>query len=101
MLEQHGHHLILGLHVGFGQAQLGPQTVAPNEVGDRVLELGDDLAQGGLVGRCFEVQNGVDVDAELGGNAHGIVRRVSMNVVVDRCLGHPATLGRDSLRVSV
>ena len=42
MLEQHGDNLILGLHVGVGQTEFGPQAVAANEVSDRILEFGDD-----------------------------------------------------------
>ena len=63
--DDHVDHLIDGGDVGVGQTELVPQAVAPDEIGDRIFELGDDRPQRGRVGRVLAVDHDVGVDAEL------------------------------------
>ena len=55
VLHQQIDHLIRSGGVVVGQSELGPQVVAPDQVGHRVLELGDDRSQRLGVGRGLQV----------------------------------------------
>jgi hypothetical protein len=69
--------------VGISQAELLEQRVAANEVGGRVVELGDDRPQ--LVGGGWvrPVVDDLDVRSQLVCNRDRVARRVSIGVVVD------------------
>jgi hypothetical protein len=47
------------------QSELREQRVLPDQIGDRVLEDRDDRLQGLAIGRCLEVLDDVELDAEL------------------------------------
>ena len=66
-----------------GEAELGELGVTTDQVGHRVLELGDDGLERRPVGRGLLVQHDLGVDTQFLGNAHGIGRRVSIGVVED------------------
>ena len=93
MLDEHGYHLIGRRDVVIGEAELLPETVTTNQIGDRILEFRDDAAKRLLIGWGLAVEDDLKLDAKFLGNAHGIATTASMGVVVDRdahapCLAH-------------
>ena len=70
MLGEDGDDLVLGLHVGVGEALRLEVRVAADEVGHRVLEPADELAQGRVVERGLEVLDDLGVDAGQVGQAN-------------------------------
>ena len=84
MFDQQLHDLIDGCGIFFFEPQFLPHTVSAHQIGERVLKLGDDVTQCGLVGRILDVQNDLGVDAQFLSNAHGTDTAVSMLIVVNR-----------------
>jgi hypothetical protein len=54
----------LGVVVGI-EAELREQRVLPDQIGDRILEDGDDALQGLAIGRGLEVVDDVELDVQL------------------------------------
>jgi len=70
------------------QSELREQRVLPDQVGDRVLEDGDDSLEGLAIGRGLEVVDDVELDAQLTRRSESVLRGPSMTVVVDGDVGH-------------
>ena len=63
----------LGVVVGI-QAELREQRVLPDQIGDRVLEDGDDPLQGLAIGRGLEVVDDVELDVQLTRRRESVLR---------------------------
>jgi hypothetical protein len=88
MPQQQLDHGIGRLVVRVVQPKFRERRVLADEVGDRVLKLGDDVGQRGAVGLGLEVFDDVELDAELLRDGQSVYRTVSIRIVKDRCLRH-------------
>ena len=88
VLDEDGDHLLPRGHVRVGEPELREQAVTPHEGRDGILQPVNHGVQRGRVRRGLDVEDDIDLDAQLACNADRIDRGVSIGVVKEGDLRH-------------